>query len=349
VRRWSALIGALLLTLVSALDVRAQSGGPTTAQYSAPTKSTAAWTSGTANNTALTVTVTNLSKVIVTLSATTTMTGGTLNFEVDDGSGTWWATPATRTAGASTSGQADTTFALSVVNQGWELDVGGWTQMRVRLNPQVTGSGTATIAISPSAAPAEPQQTVSQPVAANLNGTVIGAGSAGTANAGVVTVQGITSMTKLLVTPDSVALPANQSVNEAQVGGVAPVLDACQTAAKSYASFNQTTTTQILGAAGASNYYEICSINVVTATAQNIALIDSATAGNACATSPAGSSGFGGSTAATGWNFAANGGLALGSGQAVVGKTSATNRALCLAQSSSGQVSGGISYVVSTQ
>lgn len=49
--------------------------------------------------------------------------------------------------------------------------------------------------------------------------SVAGTGTAGTANAGVVTVQGIASMTKLLVTPDSVALPANQSVNVAQIGG----------------------------------------------------------------------------------------------------------------------------------
>jgi hypothetical protein len=48
---------------------------------------------------------------------------------------------------------------------------------------------------------------------------VTGSGTAGTAAAGVISVQGIASMTKLLVTPDSVALPANQSVNLAQVGG----------------------------------------------------------------------------------------------------------------------------------
>lgn len=45
-------------------------------------------------------------------------------------------------------------------------------------------------------------------------------GTAGAASANVVTVQGVASMTKLLVTPDSVALPANQSVNVAQFGGV---------------------------------------------------------------------------------------------------------------------------------
>lgn len=44
-------------------------------------------------------------------------------------------------------------------------------------------------------------------------------GTAGAASADVITVQGAASMTKLLVTPDSVALPANQSVNVAQVAG----------------------------------------------------------------------------------------------------------------------------------
>ena len=49
-------------------------------------------------------------------------------------------------------------------------------------------------------------------------------GTAGSASANVVTVQGIASMTKLLVTPDSVALPANQSVNESQINGVTPLM-----------------------------------------------------------------------------------------------------------------------------
>ena len=45
-------------------------------------------------------------------------------------------------------------------------------------------------------------------------------GTAGTASTDVISIQGIASMTKLLVTPDSVALPANQSVNIAQMNGV---------------------------------------------------------------------------------------------------------------------------------
>lgn len=44
-------------------------------------------------------------------------------------------------------------------------------------------------------------------------------GTAGTASTDVLTIQGIAGMTKLLVTPDSVALPANQSVNVSQLAG----------------------------------------------------------------------------------------------------------------------------------
>lgn len=57
----------------------------------------------------------------------------------------------------------------------------------------------------------------------------VGTGTAGTAATGVLTVQGIASMTKLLVTPDSVALPANQSVNVAQINGVTPLMGAGNT------------------------------------------------------------------------------------------------------------------------
>jgi hypothetical protein len=56
--------------------------------------------------------------------------------------------------------------------------------------------------------------TVVQGTATNLKAQVVGAGTAGIADAGVVTVQGIASMTPLLVTP-----AANSAVNLAQVNG----------------------------------------------------------------------------------------------------------------------------------
>ena len=60
----------------------------------------------------------------------------------------------------------------------------------------------------------------------------------------------------------------------------------------------------------------------------------------------AGVCGSGGATAAAGWNFAANGGIALGSGVSSVGAEGTSGDNLCIFNSGSGQVSGGISYVV---
>jgi hypothetical protein len=60
---------------------------------------------------------------------------------------------------------------------------------------------------------------VRQATATNLNAAVVGTGTAGAPAGNILTIQGVGSMTKLLVTPDSVALPANQSVNVAQIAG----------------------------------------------------------------------------------------------------------------------------------
>lgn len=60
--------------------------------------------------------------------------------------------------------------------------------------------------------------TVTQGTATNLNAAVVGTGTAGSPAGNILTVQGVSAMTKLLVTPDSVALPANQTVNVTQFG-----------------------------------------------------------------------------------------------------------------------------------
>lgn len=54
-------------------------------------------------------------------------------------------------------------------------------------------------------------------------------GTAGSAATDVLSVQGIASMTPLLVTPSSVALPANQSVNVSQINAVTPLMGAGNT------------------------------------------------------------------------------------------------------------------------
>jgi hypothetical protein len=121
------------------------------------------------------------------------------------------------------------------------------------------------------------------------------------------------------------------------------VIDPCKGQTKLYVSINQTANAQLVAGTASKKIY-ICSIHVVVAVATNAAVVEGT--GSVCATGTAGVSGFGGATAATGWNFAANGGIALGNGDAAVGAEGTNADNLCLFNSGAGQVSGGISYVV---
>jgi hypothetical protein len=94
----------------------------------------------------------------------------------------------------------------------------------------------------------------------------------------------------------------------------------------------------------ASKKIYVCSIHAVAAAATNVAVVEGT--GTVCGTSTTGVSGFGGATAATGWNFAANGGIALGNGDSSLGAEGTSGDNLCIFNSGSAQVSGGISYVV---
>jgi hypothetical protein len=120
-------------------------------------------------------------------------------------------------------------------------------------------------------------------------------------------------------------------------------LDPCKGLTKLYASISQTGNTQLVAGTASKKIY-VCSIHVVAAAATNVAVVEGT--GSVCATGAAGVSGFGGATAATGWNFAANGGIALGNGDSSLGAEVTSGDNLCIFNSGSGQVSGGISYVV---
>lgn len=98
-----------------------------------------------------------------------------------------------------------------------------------------------------------------------------------------------------------------------------------------------TTNTQIIsGAVGKQTY--LCSINLIAGAPDNVALVEGT--GTICGTGTAGLAG--GATAATGWNFAANGGLTLGNGSGMVGRTATTANNICLLVSSGAQISGSI-------
>lgn len=123
--------------------------------------------------------------------------------------------------------------------------------------------------------------------------------------------------------------------------------DPCDGALKTFIpiSIVTATTTEITPSlAGASTNYYICSINLVTAGANNVLVADDDT--DNCASPTSGIFGSDASPAAgEGWNFAANGGIALGNGQGMVGKTNGTNRVICIITSAAVQLSGGIAVV----
>lgn len=137
------------------------------------------------------------------------------------------------------------------------------------------------------------------------------------------------------------APPSNASTNIAQIGATAVVADPCQAIVKSYVNISQTASAQIIAGVSAKKTY-LCSFAWNGADAENIALVEGT--GTVCATGIHGV--IGGTTAATGMGFAANGGVSGGTGVSAV--MSAYNTAadnVCLLQSGSGQVSGYIAYV----
>lgn len=157
--------------------------------YQAPV--TAAWNSGTAANTSLTLNTQGYDTVIVTVAPSGTITAGAVTFEAYDGTN-WVSVKAPRTD----SYQTDSTFALAAAGtHSWQLPVAGYPQVRARLSTAIAGTGTANLVAIASSAPDVSLVTVgldpSQPLPAGTNtlGSVgiTGALPAGSNNIGVIT------------------------------------------------------------------------------------------------------------------------------------------------------------------
>lgn len=147
----------------------------------------------------------------------------------------------------------DSTGVLSVDDNGGSLTVDGTVAVSGTVAVTDNG-GNLSIDDGGNSITVDGTVTAAQATAANLNATVVGTGTfavqntqAGTASQNVAQLAGTTTDTnsgnksagtlrvvlatdqpaltnKLLVTPDSVALPANQSVNVAQINGVATTM-----------------------------------------------------------------------------------------------------------------------------
>ncbi len=110
-----------------------------------------------------------------------------------------------------------------------------------------------------------------------------------------------------------------------------------------YANVNVSTATTTLLVTGVSGrHVRICGMSLVTAAANNVALISGT--GATCGTGTTGMNG--GTTAASGWNFAANSGLAQGNGLGTINQTNATGDSVCIVTSAATQLSGRIAYAI---
>lgn len=183
--------------------------------------------------------------VMVQLTQTTTITAGAVTFEFTYDGSNWTACPANCVVDPTS-----TTFAQIAIpytcqastNKVFLILCNGATGLRIRTSTAITGTGSVTpnyalqnfdplpsvIALSPTAAnflvtttpPTHASTNVDQ-----LNGTTTDTNS-GTKSAGTLRVVLATDQpqltNKLLVTPDSVALPNHQSTNVDQIAGTTP-------------------------------------------------------------------------------------------------------------------------------
>lgn len=217
-----------------------------------------------------------------------------------------------------------------------------------------------------------PNQSVNN---AQWNGVALGSPSAYGTSPGAVNVPGVNAFvtnTLASITPGDAVATATyasgspvfgatwlwngttydrwKSAGATGIAGVRPtdgtrnaIIDPCEANLQTYAPISITTaTTTRIVAPSASNKTYICSLFLTSAAADNVGIVEGT--GGTCGTATAGV--VGGTTAANGPNFAANGGVMLqAGGKVAVAQTAGTNVDLCLITSAATPLAGGIRYV----
>jgi hypothetical protein len=155
----SKFLVLFLLLAAAAWSQQALTNGMSAQQSAAWTSASAAGASGVSLVQPMAVTepfVTSggYTTALVSYSSSGTITGGVVSFEVTtatDGNSGWQATSCYR-VGATPS--SDTTYTLTGSNQIWQCPAAGVLFFRVRLSTAITGSGTASLTVQATTAPA---------------------------------------------------------------------------------------------------------------------------------------------------------------------------------------------------
>lgn len=209
----------------------------------------------------------------------------------------------------------------------YRVDINGCTAAKVEVTTDT--SGTSSVYLLATQAP------------------IGGGGAGGGGDASEATLSSVdTSLNNIETDIDELAAATNSNrvdVNISTIGGsTPPPVDPCSAETQTSYVVNLATaaTTEIANAV-ASEFFYICSVNLVVAGAQGVALAEDDTDG--CGSVTAGLNG--GTTGATGWSFAANGGIVIPNTGRWALKTATANRYLCIVLSQSVQTSGTITYV----
>lgn len=158
-------------------------------------------------------------------------------------------------------------------------------------------------------------------------------------------------ITLLAAVSTSVASPIPAGSTATIIGGAAlyqglsaVVAEPCQVVTKNYTSINLTSTAALVVATGTTGkLVYVCGFTLQPSVVANVGLIEG-TGGTCAGGTTAGV--VGGTTAATGLNFSANGGLAQGNGGAAFWATHNLGNNLCLVSSTTSQISGALSFVL---
>lgn len=285
IKRAFALLG---LALAFASLAQAQFvGGPLVGCTAAPSTGTG-WTSSTSVN-ATQVLASNItaSALVVTLDQGSTLTVGAISFLGNPGDGNYVTLAAYQVVDPTSAPFAQISLPYTLqasTNKQFLIYTYGMTSIELKLTTAITGSATVT-----------PYTTPFCGTNAQIWNKVASVGATGAA---------------FDQAPGS-AVPANA----VQIGAWdgtntrVPFVDPCGYATLSKYVVNISANTQMIAGSSGKNVY-ICKAQFPPqAAAVNINFVESATSGNACATSPSGM--MGGTTAATGANVAANGGWVL--------------------------------------
>ena len=164
------LVSLFLFSIVLSYAQPAGLGTPVRAIHGAA--STAAWTSATGVDTALSLAVGNYCVVALTLRTTTTMTAGTLNFQASDDGTNWYTIALTRMDTLA----IDTTYSLASppASQSWQVNLCGYNNFRVRLNPVIAGTGTASLTVQGQAGASTTRVVAGLAAGTATIGTVLG-------------------------------------------------------------------------------------------------------------------------------------------------------------------------------